>query len=333
MRHRAAFFILAVVTGLATPYLSATSVVPIQGERPTENALDALLERIRLVAAADEWQKPGWRDDVLESGVVKLYEQLQRAAKKDPLTLPVGFREVRPRKPNVEGRELPFLSNELHIAKHVVVSHAKRSILLADGNLRVSFAHDCIIIARGAVSIAHGSGNFVAAGHYVHTSHDGNAPPDGKRERPAGSLLLSGAVLDVSHAKGSICMAPQAVRISFAAEVTFMNSPNVEVSHEKNCTRLGDAKTPLASGPRKNPLAGKFKITQLVKPNDAGQGALVVLERNGIESVVRLGAEIADGQGKTISALAGWKLSFVGEDFALFSKGHEDAGFYLRSPR
>jgi hypothetical protein len=281
---------------------------------------DDLLARVHRAAASEEWQKPGWKDSLLDAGLNALIDQVKRATKNDALRLPVGFGDVQPR----SEREIRgFVQGGLCVLKEGSIAHARRSIFLVDGSLRISHAQDCVIVARGAVDIAHGRGNVVLAGHYLHTSHDGGPPTS------SGSVLMSGSILDVSHSNQSVCYAPRAVSVSFATGTIFLNSPKVEIAHEKSCTRI-DAKLPLAPTERKNPLSDKIKITQIVRPSDSGRGALVVLDQGGVEVVVRPGAQITDRQGKVIPEAAGWKLSFAADGFALFSKDREDAGFYRK---
>ena len=38
-----------------------------------------------------------------------------------------------------------------------------------------------------------------------------------------------------------------------------------------------------------------------------------------------------DAAGQPVAALAGWKLTFVGDHVAVFSNGTEDATFYIES--
>jgi hypothetical protein len=250
-----------------------------------------------------------------------LVAQVNQATRQGAVRLPVTLADVRP---SNEAAHRPA-DGRLFVGENGVFGHAQRSIFLVDGNVRIGFANDCIVLARGAVEIAHGEGNVVLAGHYVHTSHDGS-------RQTSRSLLISGSILDVSHSHGTICLAPE-VSIGFATGTTYLNSPRLDVSHEKGCEKLNDVKLPIVPTPRKNPLSDKIKITQVVRGDDSGRGAMVTWEQDGVELVIRIGREITDPRGKPIPDLAGWKLTFVAENFALFSKGREDASFYLKRPR
>lgn len=287
----------------------------------TEITFEVMLNRIHRAETSGAWKKPDWQDLVLETGLARLLDQVKQATKRDGLRLPVTFGQVAARQAG------PHTHGALCVLQGGSVAHARESIFLVDGNLRISHAQDCVIVARGAVAIAHGRGNMVLAGHYVHTSHDGDF-----REPRGGSLLMSGSVLDVSHSHGSVCFAPRGIRVSFATGSTFLNSPNLRISHDKGCAKIADAKLPLAPSVKEDSLSGKLKVRQIVPPDDAGQGAMVVLEQGGVEVVVRPGSEITDGRGKVVPEFAGWRLSFVEDGFALFSKGREDASVHWKKP-
>ena len=56
---------------------------------------------------------------------------------------------------------------------------------------------------------------------------------------------------------------------------------------------------------------------------------MVVLERDGVEWVVRLGAKVNDSAGKPVAGLEGWTVTFIADEFALFSSDRDDAGFLV----
>jgi len=305
-----------------------------------------MLDRIRVAAESGDWANKGWRDRDLEEGLNGLLEQAMRATGRKGLELPVEFDLVRPAAVDAPVGGGGRLHNKLWVSREPTASagHAVRSIILADGNVRVSFATECVIIARGAVEVAHGQRNVILAGHYVHVSHDGNhgarpriRPPqlaperpepeqDADEEPPPGSIVLSGGSLDISHATDTICSAPQLVEIAHANGVTVVNSPNLRVSHKNDLKEVQAEDLTLAPPEAANPLANRLKVTQVVH-NDTVARRFAALDLGGAEIVVRPGAEIRDGAGKPVPGLEGWKLTFVCEQFALFSNGREDAGF------
>jgi hypothetical protein len=288
-----------------------------------------LVDRIRAVHASGEWKRGDWTDAEIERSLQRLVNDARQASGLKDLQVGTRLAGAMPRA-EIKGR----LQNSLHVLEgNGDASFADSCVFLVDGNIRISHANNCVIVASGAVEIAHGGANLVVAGHYLHTSHDGSRRPG--QEGGRASVLVSGNVLDVSHANGSICSAPGVVRISHANGVTFVNSPNVKASHENGC-RTADA-APLSIAPplKENPLSEKLKVVQLVdgEGDDNARGALAVVEINGVELVLRPGAAIKDGAGKPVEALEGWTLSFVAKDFALFRRASDFAGFVMATPR
>lgn len=179
--------------------------------------LEDVLRRIGDVAAGEAWQKPGWRDPLIEGWLEHLMAQVRAATGDADRQLPVRLADVEPRPDaaqppaapvgevdqividpaapavapaapgaavqpraiivNRAGGRVPQLNQALIVGRNIEIAHAKQSIILADGNARISFANDCVIVARGAVYVAHGRGNVIVAGHFVHVSHDGHARP------------------------------------------------------------------------------------------------------------------------------------------------------------
>ena len=342
----ALLFAAAVLTGpIVTAAPAPADAVGAPNGAVTEPAVreapgfDAVVERIRTAAASGEWKRPGWQDPALAGGLSDLVERTKRESGRDDLALPVKFAEVAAFDANAAGaRPADHLApNTLRVGEDVNVTRGARSIILAGGNVEVAFAEGCVIVAGGAVRVAHGKSNVIVAGHYVHVSHDGNhafgrggpGPAVGRRagDGPQGSVLVCGGVVDVSHATGTICSAPTLVQVAHARHVTFLNAPNVQVSHQQDSKQVQVDKLPLAPTEKPNPIAGKIKITQLMA--EGGPRKAAVLDHGGVEVVVRPGGEIRDGAGNPPPGLEGWKLSFVGDEFALFSNGRDYAGFVV----
>jgi hypothetical protein len=61
-----------------------------------------------------------------------------------------------------------------------------------------------------------------------------------------------------------------------------------------------------------------------------GTAGLVVVERNGVEYVLRPEAAMTDERGQPIAGLENWKLKFLGRNYALFAKDRQYAGFYVK---
>ena len=287
---------------------------------------DEAIKAVRDAAKSGDWRKPAWKDPAIALMLEGLIDQTRQATGEKELKVPVDFADVKP----LEGNQVQRITGALIVAAgDFSGASASKSIILVDGNAKIPFADHCVIIARGAVYVAHGSANTIVAGHYITVSHDGNIRPG---DAPSRSLLFSGGVLDIAHAKRTICSAPDLVAISHANGVTFLNSPNVKAGQGREVPNqsIDNAKLLSAPAPLANPLLGKLKVTQVVKGNDAGRGTMAVLDHAGVEIVARPAAPIKDGAGKVLDGLDGWTLSFVADDFALFTNGTQDAAFHIK---
>jgi len=280
-----------------------------------------LIDHISAAAKSGDWQQAGWSDSAIDSAINEWAHQAALLTGQARPDLPARLAGL-----NIGQANGCRFAQAFYIASgNVSLSFVDKSVILVDGNAKISFAFDCIVVARGAVEISHGDRNVVMAGHFIHVSHDGNHKP-GEMQ---GSLLMSGAVLNISHASGSVCAAPQMVQIGHSRGVTFADSPNVDAGMSKEAANKHLVGLDIIAAPPRaeNSLEGKLKIIQTVKANDAGVGAMAVVNYNGAQLPVRLGERINDANGKAIAGMERWRLSFVAEDYALFSTDRADSGF------
>ena len=288
-----------------------------------------VIDHIRAAEASGAWMKAGWREAVIEQALAGIIEQMNQAAGRKDLALPVALANLRAG--DFQGRG-DHLRNALWVCRGGSVSLAEQSMILADGNVDVAFANDCVIVARGAVEIAHGANNVVLAGQYINVSHDGRPLRPGRGPAPS-SLLVSGGYVDVAHAMGTVVSAPRLVSIADAEGVTLVNCPKADLPRHPGipagwASVNAEGVTLAPPAVKDNPLAGKLDVTQVVRVDDASR-RFVVIDRGGAELVLRPGAEIRDGAGRPVPELSGWHLTFVADEFALFSRGNEDAGFLV----
>jgi hypothetical protein len=335
------------VTAAAAPApgekLRAGATTPAERHAVT---FDAIVARVGEAADSGAWKTPGWKDgrDIGE-GLEELVGQIRTATGREDLALPVELADVQPDEPAAGNADADaagpagkkgaqrLLPGTLLVCREASVARATRAIILADGSARVGFAEECVIVARGAVEIAHGSRNVVVAGHYIHVSHDGSAARarDAARGKPQGSVLVSGGYVDVSHATTTVASAPGLVRIGHANGVTFVNSPNRDVSHQKGSAEARIDGARLAPPEKANPLSDRLTLTRLLPGGDARGSA--VFQCGDVQVELRPGDEVHDGNGKVIPGFEGWKLTYVStgsEGFALLSRGREDAAFMLK---
>lgn len=304
---------LALVVALCT---LQTAWADIPHPKAEPSAFDIALERAGAIAAKEDWKRDGFSDSKLENALADLVGRLRTITKNDALKLPVAFDSVRA----VEGdgdSKVGFLRGELFAAKRAKVAHARNSIILADESAEVSSADDCLIIARGAVRISHCRRCFVIAGHFIEAGHDGHARP-GIQGGNTGSVFLSGAVVRIAHATGTVVCAPVTAAISRASDATFINTPN-------RLKSIADDSGLLPRGEPYNPLLGKLTITQIVSVESSIERALVAAESEDGEVVIRIGKPLP----AALQKAKGWQLVFVGENFALFAKDDQLAGLYV----
>lgn len=302
---------------------------------PADSDFEVLIARVRAAVASKDWQKPGWKDESLEAELGELIAAVKTTAGKEFVKLPVEFKDV-----SVAGAAVPGGlpgGGRLHVLQgSVSASFANKSIFLVDGSIRISHASDCVVIARGVVEIAHGNRNVILAGQHVNVSHDGSdgmraARPGaiGDPEMTAGSIIVTPGSLSIGHAHGTICSAPQLVEISHAAQVAFLASPKVDISHQQGCKEHKDFKSPLSFTPPAPLPAGVFTVKQVVAPDDRTK-QLVSVERNGVEYVLRPGNALVDEAGKPIPGWTTWTVGFVTDDLVLFTDGQSDIA--VRAP-
>jgi hypothetical protein len=284
-----------------------------------------LLERVRQHAGAEEWKQPGFSDELIEGAIERLVDRVNEAAKEQRVKLPVRFCECQASR----GRDGELRGEGLLICGtgSLEVSRGHRSIILVDGSVRIAYATECLIVARGAVSISHGQGNIILAEQFVDVAHEGTRLRIGGAPIEGGSsLILSGNILRISHAQRAVCGAPS-IDISHGTDCVFLHGGGIPAPMPRGGVAV-EAKLPFAPAAKKNPLQGKLKVTQVVDSDNRAEN-LAIIEQGGVEIVIRPGQEIKDNLGQPIPALAGWKLAFIGDHYALFSNGKEDAGFVI----
>ncbi len=138
---------------------------------------------------------------------------------------------------------------------------------------------------------------------------------------------MSGGVLDISSAYGTICCGLDRVLLSHSDQGTVvLNSPRRETSPSTKYEAIDAPQVPFTRNAAKNPLEGKLDITQVVP----GSTGLLVVQRGGVEYVVRPGAVVTDERGQPLAGLENWKLNFLGRNYALFANGRQYAGFYVK---
>lgn len=286
--------------------------------RPDPNSLAMVLERIRTHAGKDEWRKEGWSDPTLEKWLESTIAALGAMNGKGDYKLPIKLADVRAVDPKFPRgiREGGFLL----VGSNVNVTHANRYIVLADGSADISYAENCVIVARGVVSIAHCSNSVIVSGTAVEISHE-----NGIRAMGPGSMVLCRGRVDIGHSHGTFILAHEGASVSHAHATTFFG-PEPTTSHRDGDCKVIKLPIGFPVEPRvTDPFEKKIEILGAVKPKG------VVFRFDGKRYVADLNQPIMDEGGIAVAGLAGWKVTFVGDEMAALSNGQVDVPFQLPS--
>lgn len=339
--QRALFAALAWASlSLGSNFLAAKAPAAINDFADKLASFDEVLEEIRKAQESGDWKKAGWKPKATTNWLDYLLAEVKRATKRDKLRLPVTFDQV---KPAAVEQALATQQGALHVIKDGRLSFARQSIILADGSVDLSLAEGCIIIARGAVTISSSQRNLIVAGQFVGVSSDrpnsirfapapvapnGAAPAAPAPDSSDTSVILSGGILDISSAYGTICCGLERLIVSYTNQgAIVLNSPQREVGTSAQYETLDAPQVPFTRKAARNPLDTKLDITQVVPGTTTG---LAVVQRGGVEYVLRQGAAITDERGQPVVGLENWRLDFLGRNYALFVKDRQYAGFYVK---
>ena len=278
---------------------------------------DFMMKEIQSAKVSGDWKLARWQPKALQRELTSIVEQIRKITKDDSVALPIRFEDVKPK------GELPGNGfNELAVGADFDLRSTFKSIILADGSVKIGFAEDCVIIARGGVYVAHGGGNVIIAGQAVHVSHDGNKVRAGADK---GSLILANVWLDVSHSNnGGIFSAPD-LGIGFANATTIVNPQRVSISHKKQYaehTEKNFRVFPSAS----NPLQKALTIDSLQYKDDWAQSRATFTDAEGKRLVVGIGNDFAVN-GRSRPELAGWRVTMISSGFVIVSNGTQDVCF------
>ena len=307
--------------------------------------------RVKAAAAGEEWKKEGWTDPLIEQWLADVVGAVQAAGHGKELPEPAAFADYGRRDPLVRPPAEPDAAprpgeGALVVTRRLEVVRLRHTVALVDGDVDVGYANDCVIIARGSVRVSHGAGNVIVAGKSIHVSHDGSERssaarrremaamaaargrprperpvPPGARRVPPMSLLVSGGVLEVSHAGGTVCVGLQRVEIAHASECVFVNSPNVRTSHRTDCAELRLDEALFGVPPEPHPLEADLRL------HSAANGTAIFFK--GRRYVGEKGTVINDEGGNPVAGLAGWTLSAAESGYGVLSNDEERASILL----
>jgi hypothetical protein len=225
----------------------------------------------------------------------------------------------------------------LVVTKRLRATRLSNTVALVDGDAEVPYADHCVIIARGAVDIAHGNGNVVISGHLVNVSHDGSeremairmaqrggpAPP---RPVPPASLLVSSGTVRVAHAAGTVLAAAGQLECSHATDCVLLNSPRIDIPANDGGIELKSDKVRVGEPPADHPITAHLKLKRAARD-------LAVFWYGDRRYVAERDEPITDEAGAPVQALAGWTVSLIGDDFAVLNNDSERATVVMRPTR
>jgi hypothetical protein len=303
--------------------------VPRNTPLPSDT-LQAVLDRIHLHAKDEAWRQGGIQDEVIENWLQKLVASVAKAADRPDFKVPVTLAELTPADP----MRPTFAPQSLLIGtnfKRLLVP--RNSIILADGNVEVGIPDNSVIIARGVVNCMGAKNSIIIAGAYITSSHDGDPGGAG-----SGSLLVSRGWLNVGSAQGSILVSGEGTTVARSTDALFVNSllPKEEgpFSRHTNPKAVKAPDLPLEPMPV-HPLAAKIKLLSLIQgqPDPTGRplpsrtppAAGAVFRFADRRYVADLDQPIVDEANQPVPDLESWKLSYAGDNVAIFAKGEAQA--------
>jgi hypothetical protein len=210
--------------GTAPPY--AEAIAPSQFD-------EILLLASEIIAINDAQQARAGASDLVRA-VETYLEPVGDRAGSFPLAVPpstetLELLDVRSGRFEDQGGE-----DLLILAKSGTISHVNSGIVIADGSLQISHTQGSLIVATGGVNISHSSENVIFAGYYAALGFDGLSRPRGWRigdpEFRARSTVISGNLVVIGHAKGSLISAPGQIAVTHLSDVLCVNSAPVAAS-------------------------------------------------------------------------------------------------------
>jgi hypothetical protein len=262
-----------------------------------------VLDAIRGHVDRDDWRGPGWSDKEIEDWLEKLVKTIGAGAENPELKLPVRMADVSARDPRGAMRE-----GGLIMGRDLEVPFARKSIIFADGAVKVAHAQDSIIVARSAANVSHATRCLIISGGFVHVSHDGS--------REGGSVIVSRGWADVSHSHGSYLLAPEGITVSHATNTVFINAG---LQSDRGGSKSVKVKLALLGSLTNDPLSKKIEILGIVRPDGA------VFRYGGKRYVAEVGQAVMDESAEPVADLKGWRLSHVGDGVAVFANDNRDA--------
>jgi hypothetical protein len=153
----------------------------------------------------------------------------------------------------------------------------------------------------------------------------GGGPPP-PRPVPPASLLVSSGTVRVAHAAGTVLAAAGQVECSHATDCVLLNSPKIDIPGNDRGFELKSDKVRLGEPPADHPIAAHLKLKRAARD-------LAVFWYGDRRYVAERDEPITDEAGAAVQALAGWTISLIGDDFAVWNNDSERATVVMRPTR
>jgi hypothetical protein len=303
--------------------------------------LPEMLARIHEHAADADWRAAGWKDERIEGWLEGVTRKIAVAAKFPELKLPVRFADVKPTEDvNPSGLDYALLVGTNF---RMLSTKLRHCIVLADGNFLGDSVQDCIIIARGAVSVTTSDSSIIVAGAYARTNADGQS-----RNLVNGSLILTPGWTHVEQISGTAIFGGEGISTGRQVDgAIFLNATIVTGDMFSSLTQRRPRSVKVRELPLgelvNHPLSQELDVkgiiySEAMEPVDP-LSAVTPLNRNaaqprptglvlrysGRRYVVNIGKPILNQNEESVAGLVDWKLSYVNDKITIFSNGQADA--------
>jgi hypothetical protein len=190
-------FLTALFAAITAVLANAAPVPKGAGQPDPTPDLKAVFAVIGKAVQAEKW--PAEADEkLIRDSARAIFERATKAADQKDRKLPVDFATLTKPGGAVKEFNAVRLEGEFVIAGDVRLTAAKDSVIFASGNVQITRATNCVIIAQNVRGTAIDNCVVVAGDSVRATGAD-------RREREEGSVLIAGRLIRVTGARGAIC--------------------------------------------------------------------------------------------------------------------------------
>lgn len=197
------------------------------------------------------------------------------------------------------------------------LGHVRESIIISSADLDIDLAENSILISSGLVKAVHIRNCIIVGGHAIQVGHDIPLPSDGSPQPNDAlrSVFVSGALLDVAHARNTVCLSRHFLRISHATSILLLKPEAARIAHSESPTYLPPERLTFARSPQT-----LLHFPVVVKKIVPSKSPSAIIETGDGDTAIRIGATInaVDDDGKRHF----WTLKHILRNGLIFSDGH-----------